>query len=117
MQDYLDSLKKIDKLDVDLLLTAHGTPVPDMHARIAELQKHHEDRLAEVVTILGYSWKTAYTVAADMTWEIDCKNWDEFPVEQKWFAVGETIAHLDYLRKQNVLFREMKEGIYRYYLK
>ena len=27
LQSYLDSLAKVEKLDVDLLLTAHGTPV------------------------------------------------------------------------------------------
>lgn len=117
LQDYLDSLKKIDKLDVDLLLTAHGTPVPDMHARIAELQKHHEDRLAEVVTILGDSWKTAYIVAADMTWEIDCKNWDEFPGPQKWFATGEAISHLQYLFHSGKVLREEQDGIYYYKVK
>ncbi len=117
LRDYLDSLEKINKLDVDLLLTAHGTPVPDMHARIAELKKHHEDRLAEVVKILGNSQKTAYAVAADMTWEIDCKNWDEFPGPQKWFATGEAIAHLQYLFHSGVVLREEHNGIYRYRIK
>ena len=68
-------MKKIEKLDVDFLLTAHGTPVDDMYGRIKELYKHHNDRLNEVIHILGNEEKTAYTVAADMTWEIDCKNW------------------------------------------
>ena len=99
LQDYLDSLKKIDKRDVDLLL------------------KHHEDRLAEVVTILGDSWKTAYTVAADMTWEIDCKNWDEFPGPQKWFATGEAISHLQYLFHSGKVLREEQDGIYYYKVK
>ncbi|MFQ8841384.1 MAG: hypothetical protein ACLR8P_11160 [Clostridium fessum] len=25
-------------------------------------------------------------------------SWEEFPPSQKWFAVGECMAHLDYLR-------------------
>ena len=49
-----------------------------------------KDRLEEVIYILGDKWKTSYMVAADMTWEIDCKNWLDFPAPQKWFATGET---------------------------
>ncbi len=114
LQQYFDSLKKVDKLDVDLLLTAHGTPVEDMHERIKELFKHHEERLAEVESILNGQWKTAYNVAADMTWEIDCKCWDDFPLPQKWFASGEAAAHLQYLYFSGRIDREEKNGIYYY---
>ena len=34
--DYLNSLAKVEKLDVEPLLTAHGTPVDDMYQRIEE---------------------------------------------------------------------------------
>lgn len=112
--DYLESLKKVEKLEVETLLTAHGTPVEDMYARIRELYRHHEERLAEVVSILGDQWKTAYMVARDMTWEIDCKNWDEFPAPQKWFATGEAVSHLQYLFSTGKVVREEHNGIYHY---
>ena len=114
LKDYIESLKKIDKLDVEILLTAHGTPVENMHERIAELLKHHEDRLAEVEKILGDQWKTSYECARDMTWEIECRNWDEFPAPQKWFATGEAISHLQYLYSQGRVIREEKDGVYYY---
>lgn len=114
LRDYLDSLRKVDALDVELLLPAHGTPVPDMYARIRELYRHHEERLAEVVRILGGTWKTAFAVARDMTWEIDCKNWEEFPAPQKWFATGEAISHLQYLYFSGQADREERDGVYRY---
>ncbi len=114
LKDYLDSLKKVERLDVELLLTAHGTPVETMYARIKELYRHHEERLAEVIHILGEEWKTAYTVAADMTWEIDCKNWNDFPAPQKWFATGEAISHLQYLFFSDKIDREEKNGVYYY---
>lgn len=114
LQDYLDSLKKVEDLDVELLLPAHGTPVANMQDRIHGLEKHHEERLAEVLQILGDEWKTAYQVAADMSWEIDCKNWDAFPPPQKWFATGEAISHLQYLYHQGKIVREEKDGIYQY---
>ncbi|MGL4791765.1 MAG: MBL fold metallo-hydrolase, partial [Anaerotignaceae bacterium] len=76
--------------------------------------KHHEQRLTEVENILDNTWKTAYMVAPEMTWEIDCKTWTDFPVPQKWFATGEAISHLQYLYFQGKILREEKSGIYYY---
>lgn len=112
--DYLDSLDKIKKLEVKLLLTSHGTPIEDMYTRIEELQNHHKERLAEVQYILKKEWKTSYDVARDMTWEIDCKNWEDFPEPQKWFATGEAISHLQYLFFSGAVLRQEIEGIYYY---
>lgn len=112
--DYLKSLDKIDQLEVDHLMTTHGTPVDDVHERIHELYKHHTARAAEVVKLLGDKSKHAYEVAADMTWEIDCRNWDEFPMAQKWFATGEAASHLQYLMYEGKLEREERDGVYYY---
>lgn len=83
----------------------------DMYGRIRELIKHHEERLAEALYILGNEWKTAYMVARDMTWEIDCKNWNEFPKPQQWFATGEAIAHLQYLHYQGKALRRKERNL------
>lgn len=114
LRDYLESLKKVEQLPVRTLLSAHGTPVEDMAARIHELYHHHKERLEEVLTILGDQWKTAYTVARDMTWEIDCRNWEEFPAPQKWFATGEAVSHLQYLFFSGKVIREEQQGVYHY---
>lgn len=115
LKEYFDSLRKVGRLDVELLLSAHRSLIPDMQARIDELFEHHRQRLAEVMKILGDEWKTGYEVAADMTWQIRCRNWDDFPAPQKWFAAGEAIAHLQYLFFSGRISREEKEGIYRYH--
>lgn len=114
LQDYLSSLKKIDALDVDVVLTSHGTMIQDVHTRIQELFQHHEARLAEVKNILTDEWKTAYMVAQHMTWEIMCKDWESFPAPQKWFATGEAISHLQYLYLSGIILREERNGIYYY---
>ena len=36
---------------------------------------------------------------------------DDFPVMQKWFASGETIAHLRYLEDKDMITRELRDGI------
>ena len=45
------------------------------------------------------------------------KKWDEAPVQQKWFAVGETLAHLDYLEIENKVYKKLENDIYYYYVK
>ena len=45
-----------------------------------------------------------------MAWSIRCRNWGEFPVTQKFFAVGEALAHLDHLEQQGLLRREAQNG-------
>jgi hypothetical protein len=38
-----------------------------------------------------------------MNWDILCDSWDLFPVSQKWFATGEAIAHLKYLKEKGII--------------
>ena len=94
---YLASLDKTYALDVKLVLPGHRRIFSDCRARIEELKSHHEARVQEVLAILEDGGHTAYEVASRMTWDIVCDSWDLFPVAQKWFAVGEAIAHIKYL--------------------
>jgi len=80
--------------------------------RIDELKQHHYRRIEEVLTILNTESKNAFQVASEMTWDIDCASWDQFPLAQKWFATGETIAHLRYLEEEGAVgFRISDSGI------
>lgn len=98
---YFDSLNRIDVLPVKKTLCSHRGEIRDVKVRIGELKAHHRHRLAEVMNILSEGGKNphknAYEVAQFMTWRISCKNWEDFPSEQKWFATGEAISHLNYL--------------------
>jgi PAB1-binding protein PBP1 len=46
-----------------------------------------------------------------MTWDIDCENWEQFPVAQKWFAVGEALAHLLYLESEGRIKRNTSQEL------
>jgi hypothetical protein len=74
------------------------------------LKEHHEIRTEEVATILRRGSRTAYQVASEMTWDIDCESWEDFPLPQKWFAGGEAMAHLRYLQGLGRVVREQREG-------
>jgi len=105
---YLTNLEKVSKLEVDLVLPGHRRLLKDHKKRINELQEHHRDRLDEALSALGNGSKTAWEVAPYITWDIEFNSWQEFPSVQKFFAIGETIAHLDYLVLQGKARKDME---------
>lgn len=108
--EYLANLEKIYALDVDLVLPGHRSIWNDHRKRIKELQEHHQARLKEVIAALEDGEKTTFQVAPCITWNIDYRSWELFPAGQKWFAVGETMAHIKYLEKQGLVRRETQEN-------
>lgn len=96
--DYFASLDKVYEMPVKLVLPGHRSMIKDCRGRIEELKEHHRLRLAEVVEIIGGGKpKSAYEVAAAMTWDLVAERWEDFPLMQKWFATGEALAHIRHL--------------------
>jgi len=97
LRDYLASLDKIAAYDVTIPLPGHRKP-GNFKERVAALKRHHEKRLAEcedIVRELGRA--QLYEITGRMKWKIRAASWDDFPPAQRWFALGECEAHLDYL--------------------
>ena len=78
-----------------------------MAERLAEDLWRLEDTLRTVEKAPGL---TAYQIAGRMRWSIRCRNWADFPLAQKFFAVGEALAHLDHLEAQGRVFRQEIHG-------
>ncbi len=113
---YLEQLRRVRDLPVRLALPGHRKP-GDYGARIDALLAHHDRRLREVLVILGEEpGLCGYEIAAQMRWKIRARNWAEFPPIQKWFAVGECMAHLDYHMARGKIRCEVRDGLRRYYL-
>jgi glyoxylase-like metal-dependent hydrolase (beta-lactamase superfamily II) len=111
LQVYLQSLDKVYRMELDLILPGHRSIVSDCRGRILELKKHHEERLQEVLSIIKSAGAgSAYEVAAQMEWDIDARDWEEFPLTQKWFATGEAVAHLRYLEETGAARRKERNG-------
>jgi len=108
LKEYLESLDKIYSLDVNLVLPGHRSICSDHRKRITELQEHHRDRLSEVLLALDGREKTAWEIAPNISWDIEYSSWEQFPITQKWFAVGETTAHLHYLVGNGKIRRKIK---------
>lgn len=113
---YLENLKKVRELDIRLTLPAHRNNGMDVYRRIDELLAHHEKRLQNTLDVLrDHPGVNACEAASHMQWSMRGKAWAEFPVHQKWFAVGETCAHLDHLLACGRAVRETVDGKNIYY--
>ena len=113
--DYLESLRKVRDLPVNLLLPAHREETGDLAARVDQLTAHHARRMENAVeTLRREPGLTAYEIAGRMAWSIRCRNWADFPLTQKFFAVGEAMAHLDYLTVRGRAVRRWDGTRYRY---
>jgi glyoxylase-like metal-dependent hydrolase (beta-lactamase superfamily II) len=113
---YLASLEKVNALDVKLVLTGHRRLVHDLHGRVKELHEHHSARLNEVLIALGDGEKNILEIAPHIKWDITAKTWEDFPPAQKWFAFGETMAHVGFLEARDKVRRTTRNGKIKYAL-
>lgn len=107
---YLESLDRTYRLEIALLLPGHRSVVMDHRTRIDELKAHHMARLQEVTSALEDGEKSAFDVAPRVTWDIGFNSWQAFPPTQKVFAVGEVLAHLEYLEERGLVHRRLDDG-------
>ena len=115
LADYLNSLRAISVYPVKTSLPGHRKP-GDFHVRIEELLRHHDIRLAEIERLISETpGSTAYDISGKMRWKIRATNWEEFPPTQKIFAVGECMAHLDYLMKRHRIYSQFDGKLVRFF--
>jgi len=115
LKTHLASLDRVYELDAELTLPGHRRLIIDHRSRIAELKEHHYKRCHEILRIIGNGSQSAYEIASRMTWDIRCESWAEFPLAQKWFATGEAISHLRYLKEMGKIERTRAKKLYRYH--
>jgi glyoxylase-like metal-dependent hydrolase (beta-lactamase superfamily II) len=110
LDSYIESLKRVNGLDVELCLPGHRTIIEDFSKRIAELIEHHRVRANEILSILEAGRRNGYDTAGQMSWDIVAKSWEDFPIMQRWFATGEALAHLRYLEGKGLIQRQAVDG-------
>lgn len=115
LQHYLDSLEKVKDLPVRLALPGHREGQTQIRPRVEAILAHHQQRLAETWhAVYDHPDSTAYEIAPHLTWSMRGRKWPDFPPTQKWFALGETLAHLEYLVDHHTLTVYEKDGIRHY---
>lgn len=107
--DYLRSLRNLKKLDPKKVLPSHEFVFENLGKRIEEIEAHHRERLDEVIMALGDGTeeRSGYEVACELSWSIG--SFDKLSSWQKRAAVTETLAHLEYLKRNGRVF-EFHEG-------
>jgi glyoxylase-like metal-dependent hydrolase (beta-lactamase superfamily II) len=105
---FLDSLDKLKVLPEEtLILPSHGKPFTGMRQRIAELKAHHDARLAETMVACKEPTTARELVPILFKRELD--------LHQMTFAMGEAIAHLNYLLRRGKLSRQLcDDGVLRF---
>lgn len=114
LADYLRSLRRVQALPDTRLLPAHGPVTGSVHARIDELLRHHDDRLAAAVDAVGGGAATALEVAGVLRWTRRERRLDELDRFNRMLAVIETGYHLDVLADRGVLRVQEPDGVAHY---
>jgi glyoxylase-like metal-dependent hydrolase (beta-lactamase superfamily II) len=105
VQRFLDSIAAFEALSPDtLVLPSHGLPFRGIAARVAQLRAHHADRLAELHRFLANT--RAPQSAHDAIPILFRRTLD---IHQRFFAIGEAIAHLNHLGRTGRATREVRD--------
>lgn len=105
---FLDSLARYGTLPSDtLVLPSHGRVFHGLHPRVRELDVHHDQRLGELTSDCGEPRTAEELIEVLFRRALDA--------HQIFFALGETVAHLNFLVCREVLERiEGEDGLYRF---
>ncbi len=107
---YLDSLQRYRDLPEEtLVLPCHGRPFVGAHARVDFLEEHHRNRCNIILDAVREP-KTACDLLPILF------DWGELDTHQLMFAMGESIAHLNYLEEKGQVKRieDEQAGIVRF---
>ena len=110
---YLESLREIKQLDIELTLPGHDQPFTNLKPRIDEIIHHHHQRNMEILETIAIQSRTAYRIAGEITWG-DGNSWGDLPPFHKRMAIFETIAHLEMLAADSRVDKLPKKGIIYY---
>jgi glyoxylase-like metal-dependent hydrolase (beta-lactamase superfamily II) len=103
---YLESLAALAQVEVQLALPGHGPMMTDLPGRMAQITRHHGDRLEQTLALVDQPL-TVYEVSQRLF------DHAHLTVHEMRFAATETLAHLDYLVRRGRAHRE-GEAVWRF---
>jgi glyoxylase-like metal-dependent hydrolase (beta-lactamase superfamily II) len=107
LRDWLQSIEHLRSLpDSVLVLPAHERPFFNLHQRLDQLEAHHQGHLAQMLASCAEP-RTVLELMAVLFPRLSGR-FDEL------MALGETLAHANYLVAEGSLQREEDRGLYRY---
>lgn len=112
---YFETLSTLYNLDINYLFATHRNIITNHKKRISELFQHHEERLQEILDVMQPEKEyTIKELSGLISWKIKTNNWNEFPRPQKWFAAGETMAHMEYLLHNGYVSQRQENNILKF---
>jgi glyoxylase-like metal-dependent hydrolase (beta-lactamase superfamily II) len=102
LKDYLASLEKAEKMDISLLLPAHGEEIDDAKPLIRKIFAHHKERMDRIRSSLAGGEKTPFEIAMDL--------FPGVPPFEIFLGISEAVGHLEILREEGIVRVKEKEG-------
>jgi len=110
--DYLASLQRLEPLEVDDVFPAHEHVFKDLQGRLREIAVHHDDRMGEMLRIIGDGRATGYEVASQTAWATG--TFQSFSSWMRRAAISETLAHLEFAVQEGLLRQVREDGLIKY---
>jgi glyoxylase-like metal-dependent hydrolase (beta-lactamase superfamily II) len=117
LKDHLNTLRKIISINPKAIYPGHGDVINDPVSRAEELIEFHKNRLEEILTFLNKNDYSLYEITKLIKWRVRYNIWEEFPYPERFFALGEALAHLIYLRSEGLVDYYEKNGMIYWYSK
>jgi glyoxylase-like metal-dependent hydrolase (beta-lactamase superfamily II) len=113
LKNFLDSLRTVEQLDVDLVLPAHEHAFTNARQRAKEILQHHRDRKAAIIDVLKQGAQTAYDVSFRIPWIVNgvTMSFEELLPLDKRLAVMSALAHLEPLCQERIAEKSAQGGI------
>jgi glyoxylase-like metal-dependent hydrolase (beta-lactamase superfamily II) len=101
LADYLESLRRLQRLDLTVLYPGHGPEVGDAQAKIAEYIAHRQEREDRLVAALDRGERSRAALLAEV--------WDDVPKELRMPAGIAMQAHLEKLEDEGRLPGDLRD--------
>ncbi len=116
LKDFLDSLERVDKMDVSFVFPGHGPIFSGLHQRIGQIVYHHDQRQLYIKTAARDELKTAWEIANIIQWGSNRnQSFSNLGLLHQRLAVMETIAHLQYMAAEDKAKKVTEGEIIKYY--
>jgi glyoxylase-like metal-dependent hydrolase (beta-lactamase superfamily II) len=101
--EYLDSLTRLEALELDRIIPSHGEVFSDHRDWIAKTRRHHRRRLDRIEEVFRPRPLDAWTAAGEI-WS------EDLPAGHRRLAMAEVLAHLEYLARTGRVERREVDG-------
>jgi glyoxylase-like metal-dependent hydrolase (beta-lactamase superfamily II) len=101
LADYMESLRKLRRLDLTVLYPGHGPEIADPHAKIAEYIAHRQEREDRLVAALERGERSKAALLAEV--------WDDVPPQLRMPAGIAMQAHLEKLQDEGRLPSDLRD--------